>query len=341
MAKPISFGVIGCGTWGQAHAEIFASHRYSKLSAVCDVEVSRAEQLGRTYEVPHYRDYNEMLDREELDAVGIATPDFAHVKPLMAAVAKQKHVLCEKPLVTEKQDLDAVVQAVRKAGVRVMVDYHNRWNVPFVKAKKRLTEGELGTPVNGYMRLTDIQWVPKGYISWAAASSILWFLGSHTVDTLSWLFGDRVERVYAVSRSGILASQGIDAVDVYMAILEFENGGIAQTENGWITPDSNPFINDFKFNLLCTEGMVNIDLSSSNFFEIYGKDGVKHPDFLVKPRVYGKPTGFSYESIRDFIERLYRDEEFIVPFDESVNVNRVLFAIMDSAESGKPVQVRY
>jgi len=341
MNQPISFGVIGCGTWGQAHAEIFASHPRSRLCAVCDVDKKRAMQVGQKYSIPFYGDYNEMLDREELDAVGIATPDFAHVEPLMAAVLKHKHVLCEKPLVTEKQDLEAVVRAVEKTGVRVMVDYHNRWNVPFVKAKKRLREGELGEPVNGYMRLTDIQWVPKEYISWAAETSILWFLGSHTVDTLTWLFGDRVRRVYAVSRSGILKAQGIDAVDVYMSMLEFEKGGIAQTENGWITPDSNPFINDFKFNLLCTRGMVNIDLSSSNFFEIYSMDKVEHPDFLVKPRVYGKPMGFSYESIRDFIERLYMDEDFVVPFEESVNVNRVIFAIMDSAESGEPVDISY
>ena len=341
MRKPISFGVIGCGTWGQAHAEIFASHPHSTLTAVCDVDKKRAMQVGKDYSIPFYTDYNKMFEEEELDAVGIATPDFAHAEPLMAAVSKHKHVLCEKPLVTERRDLDAVVQAVEKTGVRVMVDYHNRWNIPFVKAKKRLKEGELGEPINGYMRLTDIQWVPKGYISWAAKSSILWFLGSHTVDTLTWLFGDRVKRVYAVSRSGILKSQGIDAVDVYMAILEFLNGGIAQTENGWITPDSNPFINDFKFNLLCTKGMVNIDLSSSNFFEIYTADRVEHPDFLVKPRVYGKPMGFSYESIRDFIDRLYGDEDFIVPLEESVNVNRVLFAIMDSAETGEPVTISY
>lgn len=341
MKKPISFGVIGCGTWGQAHAEIFSTHPYSRLAAVCDVDSKRAEQLGREYSVPYYNNYDEMLDKEELDAVGIATPDFAHAAPLMAAVSRHKHVFCEKPLVTEKDDLERAVEAVGTAGIRVMVDYHNRWNVPFVKAKKRLREGELGEPVNGYMRLTDIQWVPKEYISWAAKSSILWFLGSHTVDTLSWMFGDRVRRVYAVSRSGILKEQGIDTVDVYMSILEFEKGGIAQTENGWITPDSNPFINDFKFNLLCTKGMVNIDLSSSNFFEIYSADKVEHPDFLVKPRVYGKPTGFSYESIRDFIERLYREEDFVVPFEDSVNVNRVLFAIIDSATKGEPVEISY
>jgi hypothetical protein len=87
--------------------------------------------------------------------------------------------------------------------------------------------------------------------------------------------------------------------------------------------------------------MVNIDFSSSNFFEIYTEKKVEHPDFSVKPRVYGQPSGFSYESIRDFIRKIVFDEEFIVPFEESVDVNRVLFAILDSAEKRAPVEVRY
>jgi predicted dehydrogenase len=341
MKDKVTCGVIGCGTWGTAHAEIFATDRYARLGAVCDLDVKRAKALAECYSVPYYEDYNAMLDKEELDVVGIATPDFSHTDPLLAAISRKKHILCEKPLVTQKEDLQKVVDAKNSSGVRIMVDYHNRWNVPFVKTKKRVAEGELGAPVNGYMRLTDIQWVPKEYISWAAQSSIIWFLGSHSVDTMTWIFGDRIKRVYSVSHSGILKGQGIDTVDVYMSTLEFEKGGIAQIENGWITPDSNPFINDFKFNVLFTKGMVNIDFSSSNFFEIYTEKKVEHPDFSVKPRVYGQPSGFSYESIRDFIRKIVFNEEFIVPFEESVDVNRVLFAILDSAEKRAPVEVRY
>ncbi len=341
MRDKITCGVIGSGTWGMAHAEIFATDRYARLGAVCDIDVKKAKALAECYSVPYYEDFNAMLDKEELDVVGIATPDFAHTGPLLAAISRKKHILCEKPLVTQKEDLQRVVDAKKSSGARIMVDYHNRWNIPFVKTKKRVKEGELGDPVNGYMRLTDIQWVPKEYISWAAQSSIIWFLGSHTVDTMTWIFGDRVKRVYSVSHNGVLKGQGIDTIDVYMSTLEFEKGGIAQIENGWITPDSNPFINDFKFNVLFTKGMVNIDFSSSNFFEIYTEKKVEHPDFSVKPRVYGQPSGFSYESIRDFIRKIVFDEEFVVPFEESVDVNRVLFAILDSAETRTPVDVKY
>jgi predicted dehydrogenase len=341
MKDKLKLAVIGCGVWGQAHAEMFARHPHGQLVAVADQQASRAQAIGKQYSVPWYDDYRAMLEREDFDAVGIATPDFAHAEPLLAALEHGKHVLCEKPLVTRREDLERVNEAVVKSGLRVMVDYHNRWNPPFAISKQRLMAGELGTPVNGYMRLNDTIWVPLEYLPWAASSSIIWFLGSHTVDSLSWLFADRVQRVYSVCHDGILKSRGIDAVDSYLTTLEFAQGGIAQIENGWITPNTNPLVNDFKLNLLCTQGMVNMDLSSSNFFEIYSEQRIEHPDFFIKPRVHGAPTGFAYAAIGDFVNRLYHDEEFIAPYAESVAVNQVLFAILESAQKREPVEVRY
>lgn len=341
MKDKIKLAVIGCGVWGQAHAEIFANHPYGKLVAVADQQASKAEAVARRYSVPWYDDYRAMLEREECDAVGIATPDFAHTEPLLAALAHGKHVLCEKPLVTRQEELERVDAAVVKSKLRVMVDYHNRWNPPFAITKQRLLAGELGAPVNGYLRLNDTIWVPLEFLPWSASSSIIWFLGSHAVDTLSWLFGDRVQRVYSVCHDGLLKSKGIDAVDTYLTTLEFAGGGIAQIENGWITPNTNPLVNDFKLNLLCTQGMVNMDLSSSNFFEIYSEQRIEHPDFFIKPKIHGEPTGFAYVAIRDFVNRLYHDEEFIAPYADSVAVNQVLFAILESAQKREPVQVRY
>ncbi|MBW7883009.1 MAG: Gfo/Idh/MocA family oxidoreductase [Caldilineaceae bacterium] len=341
MKEKIKLAVIGCGVWGQAHAEIFAHHPYGKLVAVADRDEKRASEVGKRYSIPWYADYHQMLVGEECDAVGIATPDFAHAEPLLAALGAGKHVLCEKPLVTRRDDLERVNDAAIKSGCRVMVDYHNRWNPPFAITHERLATGQLGEPVNGYLRLNDTIWVPLEYLSWAASSSIIWFLGSHAVDTLSWLFGDRIKRVYSVCHEGVLRSRGVTAVDTYLSTLEFSRGGIAQIENGWITPNTNPLVNDFKLNLLCTRGMVNMDLSSSNFFEVYSEDRIEHPDFFIKPRIHGAPSGFAYAAIGDFVNRLYRDEEFIAPYEESVAVNQVLFAILESAQQREPVEVRY
>ena len=341
MKDKIKFGVIGCGTWGKVHAEIYSNNPYTKLIAVADTNINIAKEMGKKYSINYYTDYNQMLEKEELDAVGIATPDFAHADPIIKAANHNLNILCEKPLVTDEKEIEKVVEVINKKKVRIMVDYHNRWNIPFSVTKEKVMSGEIGQPINGYLRLNDVIWVPRKLLSWSTQSSIIWFLGSHTVDTLSWIFNDTVKRVYSVSHSGILKSENIDAVDTYMSTLEFKKGGIAQIENGWITPDTNPLLNDFKFNILCSKGMINMDLSSSNFFDIYFADHTEPTDFFIKPRVHGRLTGFVYDAIRDFIKRIYFDEEFIVTFEESVKVNQVLFAILKSAAKREPVTVNY
>ena len=143
-------------------------------------------------------------------------------------------------------------------------------------------------------------------------SSILWFLGSHSLDTLRWMFDDEVKRVYSVKRSGLLKELGVDTDDIFLTTIEFKNGGIAHMENGWITPNGNTNINDFKFSILCTEGMISIDASSHNLIHMVTEDRAHTPDILVSNTVFDRCKGFAYESIRDFIDRLIDGREFRV-----------------------------
>jgi predicted dehydrogenase len=203
VKRKLRFGVVGCGRWGRSHARVYRESPYSELAAVCDEDGRRAQSFAEEFSARHYTDYHKMLEKEKLDAVGIVTPDFAHAGPLIAAAERGVHILCEKPLVTDWEELEKVLDAVRTSRVRIMVDYHNRWDIPFVMAREKIREGKIGTPLSGYAKLNDSIAVPaEGYISWAEKSSALWFLGSHTVDAITWLFNDRIRRVYAVSHEG-------------------------------------------------------------------------------------------------------------------------------------------
>ena len=340
LKRKINFGVIGCGEWGKSHALVFDQSPYANLVAVCDLNVDAARNVAQRHSVNYYTDYNKMFDTESIDAVGIATPDFAHGDPLLAAISRGLDILCEKPLTTDPDELDRILEALNRNKVRIMVDYHNRWNPVFSQAKQTVLDGVVGRPITAYMRLNDKIFVPQTYLKWAQQSSIIWFLGSHTVDTLMWMFDDRITRVYSVATSGLLQSLGLDAVDMYLSTVEFEKGGIGQMENGWITPDSTPSINDFKFSMVGSSGMIDVDLSSSGCFQVFGAAGVEQPDFFVKNSVHGKPKGFAFEAMSDFVEKLYFDQDFVVAFEDSVYVNRVLFAILESAVKREPVVVK-
>ena len=240
MSK-LKFAIIGAGVWGETHAYLYKEHPDVELTAVCDVNMGRARELATKFDVPNVFDnHQEMLRKADIDAVAIVTPDFAHGKIGVDCANAGKHMLIEKPLATTREDVEALVEAAERNNVRVMVDLHNRWSPPFAVAKQSLDSGELGDPVSAYMRLNDIKWVATDMLPWAAKSSILWFLGSHSVDTLRWFFNDEVDQVYSVSSAGVLKKLGVDTEDIYQTILQFKNGGIATMENGWITPNTHP-----------------------------------------------------------------------------------------------------
>ncbi len=340
--KTIRMGIVGAGVWGANHASIYNEHPGVELISVCDRDIARAQAIADKYGIPEvFTDYTEMARKSTIDAVAIVTPDFMHADIAVEFAQNGKHMLIEKPLATTAADARRICEAVQKAGVRCMVDLHNRWNPPFNTAKQQIDSGALGLPYSAYIRLNDIKWVATDMLSWSARSSILWFLGSHSLDTLRWLFDDEVKRVYSVKREGVLSGLGVDTTDLYLTTLEFEKGGIAQMENGWITPNGNTNINDFKFNMLLTRGMVSIDASSHNLIQVVSEEKAATPDILVSNFVFDRCKGFSYESIRDFVDRMIDGKDFKVSLEDSRKGVLAILAIMESARKGVPIEVEY
>ncbi|MBD3183945.1 gfo/Idh/MocA family oxidoreductase [Candidatus Poribacteria bacterium] len=335
----VGFGLIGTGLWGENHARTYVGSRDVDLKAICDLNVDRAKKIAGKYGVKdYYTDHNELLSRDDIEAVAIATPDFAHTELAVSAAKAGKHILIEKPLATSVEDCEKILSAVKDAGdIKFMVDFHNRWNPPFVNARTAIDGGELGKPMLMYVRLNDTIFVPTEMLSWASKSEVAWFVGSHAVDLTRWLFDDEVCKVYAVSRSEVLKSRGVDTPDFYEAILEFKNGGVATVENCWILPDSLPTVIDFKCQVIGSEGAMYMDLSSNGVNQKYTKNEASYPDTLVYPSIHGKPTGFAIESIRHFIDCVVNDKEPMVNGKDGLEATRIISAIQESSKKGEPV----
>ncbi len=337
----LKMAIIGAGTWGESHASIYAEHPQAECVAICDTNRERADGFAARHNLPNtYYDYREMLEKCDCDAVAIVTPDFLHTDMALACAEAGKHILIEKPLATKREDVLAIVEAVEKRGVRAMVDLHNRWNPPFNLVKQMVSSGEYGEAKTAYFRLNDALWVATDMLSWTAKSSILWFLGSHSLDTMSWIIGSLPEEVFAYKRTGKLAGLGIDTVDAYQTAIRYRSGAIAQMENSWITPNGNSNVNDFKFDLVLDKGKFDIDASSHNLLQLTTEKTFYTPDVLVKNSVFGRCNGFAFESIRSFVDKMVSGEPFHVSLREAANVSLAILAIMESAESGKPVRTQ-
>lgn len=350
----VKMALVGAGTWGANHARIYKAHPFAEIVAVCDKDRGKAEKVAAEEGIALvYTDYNRMFAESGCDAVAIVTPDFAHTDIAVAAAEAGKHILIEKPLATKYDDVFRILDACEKNHVRCMVDLHNRWNPPFHAAYQSVRNNELGEVYSAYYRLNDVRWVATDMLPWASRSSIMWFLGSHSIDTLMWMFRSRPKRVYCVSRKGVLSKpgvldrsgnpvpNGIDTTDEYLTTIEFENGAIAQMENGWVTPNANPCVNDIKFTILGDKGMISVDASNHNMIQKYTDNEVFVPDVIVQNKIFGQPKGFAFESIRSFVDCLISGEEFHVTVKEAAYGVLAILAIMKSAETRMPVEVDY
>ena len=108
-----------------------------------------------------------------------------------------------------------------------------------------------------------------------------------------------------------------------------------------ISPNANPNVNDFKCTILGEKGAIHINPSSHDLIQVYTDEKVTVPDIIVSNRVFDRVKGFSYESIRDFIDRLIDGKPFRVSMEDAAEVTRVVLAIMESAETRMPVEIKY
>lgn len=149
MANKLRAGVIGAGLGGH-HGYAYAHAPEYDLVAVCDIKPEVFEKFFERAQIPRgsireYLSYHEMLEKERLDVVSVATPDHLHTRPVCdSAAAGVKGIFVEKPLCIDLKDADLMLETVAKYGVKMSVD-HTRSFVPSYQAARRLIrEGELG-----------------------------------------------------------------------------------------------------------------------------------------------------------------------------------------------------
>ena len=144
----VKIGIIGTGNISSLHASGFKSHPNAEIVAVCDKRRKKAESMAAQWGVKRvYKDYNDLLNQPDIDAVSILTPHYLHAPMTIAAAEAGKHVLVEKPIAMNLDDADRMTRAAEKAGVFLMVAENQVFHPPHVEAKKLIERGEIGVPV--------------------------------------------------------------------------------------------------------------------------------------------------------------------------------------------------
>ncbi|NDC62048.1 MAG: gfo/Idh/MocA family oxidoreductase, partial [Betaproteobacteria bacterium] len=140
--KVFGVGIIGCGLIGQKRAKALGSG--GKLVACADIEVNRAENLARTSAAKVFRDWRELVWSPEVEVLVVATLHDSLAEITRTAAEAGKHVLVEKPAARNAAELEPVILAAAKHGVKVHVGFNHRYHRSLRKAKEIVDSGALG-----------------------------------------------------------------------------------------------------------------------------------------------------------------------------------------------------
>ena len=333
----LNVAVVGAGILGEVHAKAYAEYHRSNLVWVSDIDARRAKRLAKAFGCKWTTRSADIAGDEQVRAVSVATPDHAHRDVVLMMLKAGKDVLCEKPLATRASQARAMVAEARRRGLRLMVDFHNRWNPLFVEAKKQIDSGVFGDFVMGYARLSNTYWVPTKMLSWAGKSGPESFLMPHIVDAVRWLTGAEPVEVYAAGQKKILKSMGIDAYDAVQAAVRFDGGAFCTFESAWIMPESWPSVIDFKVSLQGSRGKIEV-VGDNQGISVSGR-AHRTPAILPAENAFGKAIGFFHEPMLHFVDCILDGAEPAATGEDGLVATEVIEAVHRSIRTGRPVRV--
>lgn len=248
--------LIGCGHIGKEHiADIYYRDNIC-MKAVIDSDIRRARDFQRRYGAEFAdTDYLPYLQREDVDIVIIATPVSCHVEMLRAALAHNKHVLCEKPLAATAQEGQEFYDLCKQARSQVSVGYILRYNDTFRKVKELIEQGTIGKL--RVVRMSQNHHIMEmgRYHALLRECSPLLDCGVHYFDLIQWVSGGTITEVGGFG-TRIDPELTDVAMDYGMANLFLDNGVVGYYEAGWSrnTPSCN--IKEF----IGEEGSISVTL---------------------------------------------------------------------------------
>jgi myo-inositol 2-dehydrogenase/D-chiro-inositol 1-dehydrogenase len=228
----LRFGVIGAGRIGKIHAENLAMRIPGvEVAAIADVDLKAAQDLAVRLHVPvAVDDYHVLFSDPSIDAVAICSSTDTHARLVVEAAQAGKHIFCEKPIDYELTKIDAALEAVEKAGVKLQIGFNRRFDPNFRKVRAMVAEGRIGEP--HIIRITSRDPAPPP-VSYVKVSGGLFLdMTIHDFDMARYLSGSEVEEVYVAA--GVMVDPEIGAagdVDTAVITLRFANGAIGTIDN--------------------------------------------------------------------------------------------------------------
>jgi myo-inositol 2-dehydrogenase/D-chiro-inositol 1-dehydrogenase len=231
MKRRVNIAVIGTGRIGSVHTQnLIRNIHEAKVVAICDIRLNIAQAVADELGIERVvKDYHELLEDREIEAVLIATNTDTHEFIVRDAANAGKQVFCEKPLALNLADIDDVMKTVDRTGVKLQVGYNRRFDKSFQHVRHVVTSGDIGHPC--ILHITNRDPEPPSLEYAKSSGGMFLDMSIHDFDMVRFQIGE-VDEVYAIG-SVLVAPylKDIGDVDVDIITLRFANGAVGSIDN--------------------------------------------------------------------------------------------------------------
>jgi myo-inositol 2-dehydrogenase/D-chiro-inositol 1-dehydrogenase len=342
----VGVGLIGSQFVSSIHAESLRACPQAEIRAVASPTAGHARAFAERFGIAHhFTDYRDMLARPEIDMVVVGAPNDLHCAITLDAAAARKHVVMEKPLCLNLGEADRMIEACRKAGVKLMYAEELCFAPKYVRLKQLLDSGALGRPT--LVKQSEKHDGPHAAHFWDVERSgggVTMDMGCHAIEFFRWMLGrPRIRSVYAQMSTSVHADK-TRGEDNAILILEFEGGATAIAEESWTKPGGM----DDRAEVYGSQGVAYADLLHGNAIETYSAVGY---DYAVEKA--GSTKGWSFTIYEEawnygfhgemahFVDCVLRDREPAVSGEDGRAVMEAIFAAYESARTGAKVALPF
>lgn len=270
----LKIGVIGAGRIGRLHAENLVTRLPGvDVLAIADVNAATAEETAKRLNIAlATADYREVLAHPDIQAVAICSATDTHSQMIIESAQAGKHIFCEKPIDYDLKRIDAALDAVADAGVKLQIGFNRRFDPNFAHVREVVASGGIGEP--HVLRITSRDPAPPPVSYVKVSGGIFLDMTIHDFDMARFLIDSPVTEVFAAG--AVLVDPEIGAagdVDTAVVTLRFENGAIGVIDNS----RKAVYGYDQRVEVFGAKGTISAENNTPTRTTLSNAEGVHHP----------------------------------------------------------------
>lgn len=343
-------GIIGCGRITELrHAPEYAANPRARILGFTDNKLPRAQEMADLFGGQAYASMEAMLDDKKIDAVSVCVANPFHAEVTIQALRAGKHVLLEKPMAVTLEECQAIVDEAKKTDRIVMLGHNQRFAKAHVEARRMIREGLIGKPVA--FRTTFGHSGPEIWTmnpdSWfihrdRAGLGVIGDLGIHKTDLIHFLLDDPIVEVSA--QVGTLDKRYPDGLPIDLednaTCLYRTRGGVMGTQFvSWTFYAAE----DNSTRIYGTQGTLKLyddPKYSLIFIPKGGEPQYLELDELTSNEDQNAGKAANTGVIDAFVESAITGVHPVIDAQEAIKAMRVIFAAVESAKTGRTIQVK-